>query len=86
MQVAELWRLLRRAVLHYIRGLHPSEGELRFTLETREAARDSLRQYANGLQQHVSAQCSFLEYTDCLRASNDTCRTAGLHEHLTKHA
>ncbi len=52
-QVAELWWLLRAAVLHYIRAMHPTEGEHLFNLNTRRAARDNLRKYANSLQRLV---------------------------------
>ncbi|CAL8463066.1 g2600 [Coccomyxa elongata] len=48
--MAELWWLLRGAVLHFIRAVHPMKGELLFNLTTRRAARDNSQKYANGLQ------------------------------------
>lgn len=53
--MAELWGRLRAAVLHYFRAVHPTEGDHLYTPDTRQAARDNLRQYANGLQNLVRA-------------------------------
>ena len=53
--MAELWRRLRAAVLHYFRAVHPTEGDHLYTPDTRQAARENLRQYANGLQNLVRA-------------------------------
>ena len=52
--MAELWWLLRDAVLHYIRAVHPNAGEHKYNDNTRQAAKNKVREYANLLQRYVS--------------------------------
>ena len=53
MQMARLWTLLRRSILHYIRAQRPDHPVYPFTEASRTAARADLREYANSLQRLV---------------------------------
>ena len=56
MQLAEMWGLLRKAILHYMRAQTAEQ----FTLIKRREARDALIKYGAIIQEQVVTQVAFV--------------------------
>ena len=67
MQMARLWTLLRRSILHYIRAQRPDHPIYPYTAASRAAAKADLREYANSLQRLVSLLVMPLERLQTMR-------------------